>query len=154
MSRLHQHRWNRAEHGPAEAQTDEGKIMTKIVETDVDRALKAKRRALWASGNYPAVAAELIPALGPELGAGESAELSPMPILITEQEVVFSTSAVSLPRTKTTRRLTDATGVVAATLRQMFLASTAHPRPARRHYPPRSGSYLEHALMAREMHRL
>jgi SAM-dependent methyltransferase len=32
-----------------------------------DRALKAKHRALWASGDYPAVAAELIPALGPEL---------------------------------------------------------------------------------------
>lgn len=34
-----------------------------------DRALKAKHRALWASGDYPAVAAELIPALGPELVA-------------------------------------------------------------------------------------
>ncbi|VEG53796.1 type 11 methyltransferase [Mycolicibacterium aurum] len=34
---------------------------------DADRALKAKHRALWASGDYPAVAAELIPALGPEL---------------------------------------------------------------------------------------
>ena len=41
--------------------------MTKIVEPEFDRALKAKHRALWASGNYPAVAAELIPALGPEL---------------------------------------------------------------------------------------
>jgi SAM-dependent methyltransferase len=36
-------------------------------ELDVDRQLKAKHRALWASGDYPAVAAELIPALGPEL---------------------------------------------------------------------------------------
>ena len=35
--------------------------------TDADRALKAKHRALWASGDYPAVAAELIPELGPEL---------------------------------------------------------------------------------------
>ncbi|MGV0745646.1 class I SAM-dependent methyltransferase [Mycolicibacterium sp. XJ870] len=35
--------------------------------TDADRALKAKQRALWASGNYPAVAADLIPQLGPEL---------------------------------------------------------------------------------------
>jgi hypothetical protein len=87
-------------------------------------------------------------------GVRESAEPSPTPILVTEQEVVFSTSAaVSSLRTKTTRRLTDATRVVAATLRRMFLTSTAHPRPARRHYPPRS-SYLEHALMAREMHRL
>lgn len=32
-----------------------------------DRALKAKHRALWASGDYPAVAAELIPSLGPAL---------------------------------------------------------------------------------------
>ena len=32
-----------------------------------DRELKAKHRALWASGDYPAVAAELIPELGPEL---------------------------------------------------------------------------------------
>jgi hypothetical protein len=87
-------------------------------------------------------------------GVWESAEPSRTPILVTEQEVVFSTSAaVSLPRTKTTRRLTDATRVVAATVRRMFLTSTARPRPARRHYPPRS-SYLEHALMAREMHRL
>ncbi|MGW4340096.1 class I SAM-dependent methyltransferase, partial [Rhodococcus koreensis] len=31
---------------------------------DIDRALKAKHRALWASGDYPTVAAELIPTLG------------------------------------------------------------------------------------------
>jgi SAM-dependent methyltransferase len=37
------------------------------VDVEADRALKAKHRALWASGDYPAVAAELIPALGPEL---------------------------------------------------------------------------------------
>ena len=35
--------------------------------TDADRELKAKHRALWASGDYAAVAAELIPELGPEL---------------------------------------------------------------------------------------
>jgi SAM-dependent methyltransferase len=34
---------------------------------DADRQLKAKHRALWASGDYPAVAAELIPELGHEL---------------------------------------------------------------------------------------
>lgn len=34
---------------------------------EADRALKTKHRALWASGDYPAVATELIPALGPEL---------------------------------------------------------------------------------------
>lgn len=34
---------------------------------EADRALKAKHRTLWASGDYPAVAADLIPALGTEL---------------------------------------------------------------------------------------
>lgn len=38
-----------------------------VVDQDADRALKAKHRALWASGDYAAVAAELIPELGPEL---------------------------------------------------------------------------------------
>lgn len=37
------------------------------VEREADRQLKAKHRALWASGDYPAVAAELIPELGPRL---------------------------------------------------------------------------------------
>jgi ubiquinone/menaquinone biosynthesis C-methylase UbiE len=41
--------------------------MTTTVERDADRELKAKHRALWASGDYPAVAVELIPELGPEL---------------------------------------------------------------------------------------
>jgi ubiquinone/menaquinone biosynthesis C-methylase UbiE len=34
---------------------------------DADRELKARHRALWASGDYPAVAADLIPELGPAL---------------------------------------------------------------------------------------
>ncbi|HVH23686.1 MAG TPA: methyltransferase domain-containing protein [Pseudonocardia sp.] len=41
--------------------------MTNTVDRDADRELKAKHRALWASGDYSAVAAELIPALGLEL---------------------------------------------------------------------------------------
>ena len=41
--------------------------MTSTVQRDSDRELKAKHRALWAAGNYAAVAAELIPTLGPEL---------------------------------------------------------------------------------------
>jgi ubiquinone/menaquinone biosynthesis C-methylase UbiE len=41
--------------------------MTTTVERDADLELKAKHRALWASGDYPAVAVELIPQLGPEL---------------------------------------------------------------------------------------
>src|SRR5690242_13715379 len=41
--------------------------MTTAEDYEADRALKAKHRALWASGDYPAVAAELIPELGPVL---------------------------------------------------------------------------------------
>ena len=37
------------------------------IDPGADRQLKAKHRALWASGDYPAVSAELIPTLGPEL---------------------------------------------------------------------------------------
>jgi SAM-dependent methyltransferase len=36
-------------------------------ETDADLALKAKHRAMWALGDYHAVATEIIPALGPVL---------------------------------------------------------------------------------------
>lgn len=31
---------------------------------DADRALKAKHRAMWAQGDYPSVASEVIPQLG------------------------------------------------------------------------------------------
>ncbi len=34
---------------------------------DADRAVKAKHRAMWALGNYAAVAADIIPALGTAL---------------------------------------------------------------------------------------
>ena len=40
---------------------------TDMTSVDVDRELKTKHRALWASGDYAAVAAELIPELGPAL---------------------------------------------------------------------------------------
>ncbi len=41
--------------------------MTTSIDRDADRALKAKHRALWASGDYATVAAELVSTLGPEL---------------------------------------------------------------------------------------
>ncbi len=46
-----------------------GTIDTTATTTDAatDRALKAKHRAVWALGDYPAVATELIPELGPVL---------------------------------------------------------------------------------------
>jgi ubiquinone/menaquinone biosynthesis C-methylase UbiE len=41
--------------------------MTSAVDVTTDRELKDKHRAVWASGDYPAVAAQLIPSLGPQL---------------------------------------------------------------------------------------
>ena len=44
--------------------------MTETIDTLApDRALKAKHRAMWALGDYPAVAADVIPELGPVLVA-------------------------------------------------------------------------------------
>ena len=37
------------------------------IDDDADRALKTKHKALWSLGDYPAVAAEVIPATGPRL---------------------------------------------------------------------------------------
>ena len=37
---------------------------TTAAQADADRALKAKHRAMWALGNYPALAADLLPELG------------------------------------------------------------------------------------------
>lgn len=41
--------------------------MSTAEDPTADQALKARHRALWASGDYPAVASELIPELGREL---------------------------------------------------------------------------------------
>ena len=41
--------------------------MTSTIAPTADQQLKTKHRALWASGDYPSVAAELIPTLGPTL---------------------------------------------------------------------------------------
>lgn len=38
--------------------------MAARIQTDEDRALKARQRAMWASGDYPAVAAQIVPTLG------------------------------------------------------------------------------------------
>src|SRR4051812_48605838 len=44
--------------------------MTDVVDAvEADRALKAKHRSMWASGDFPAVATQVIPQLGPILVA-------------------------------------------------------------------------------------
>jgi hypothetical protein len=68
-------------------------------------------------------------------------------VLITEQEVLFSTAA-ALParRESITRRFV-------ALMRRMFAASAHASRPPRRDVPKRY-EFLESALMGREMDRL
>ncbi|MFD2093202.1 class I SAM-dependent methyltransferase [Blastococcus deserti] len=41
--------------------------MTSTIDQTADQAVKARHRAVWASGDYPAVAAQLIPTLGATL---------------------------------------------------------------------------------------
>ncbi|MFG1933894.1 hypothetical protein ACGFK1_25105 [Mycobacterium sp. NPDC048908] len=75
-------------------------------------------------------------------------EVSQPPVVITAQEVAFSTAAaVSLPRAKPTH------GVI-ANLRALFLSPPEDARPVPRHYPPRRDEFLEQAAMRREMYRL
>jgi ubiquinone/menaquinone biosynthesis C-methylase UbiE len=50
-------------HAPQTAQTSG----TAVTETDEDRALKARHAAMWALGNYPVVASDVIASLGPVL---------------------------------------------------------------------------------------
>ena len=70
--------------------------------------------------------------------------MSHAPVLITPQEVVFSTAAALSRPASISRRVIDAIRVVGA---------ASHRPPARRHYPPRF-SCFEDARMAREMDRL
>jgi ubiquinone/menaquinone biosynthesis C-methylase UbiE len=49
--------------------TTEATGTTGTTGTTADAALKARHRAMWASGDYPAVAIDVIPELGPELVA-------------------------------------------------------------------------------------
>jgi len=96
--------------------------------------------------------AELTPVADPVSRAPKDAQPTPVPngvshppVLVSEQEVRFSTAAAVPPRPRTiTDRLIEAIRVVGAALR---------PPPARRHHPQRF-SYLERALMSREMDRL
>ena len=74
--------------------------------------------------------------------------LSQPTVVITEQEIVFSTAAAAaLPRTTPTR------GVIGA-LRAMFRHSVQDAQPTPRHYPPCRAAFLERAAMTREMRRL
>jgi hypothetical protein len=75
--------------------------------------------------------------------------VSAPPILITEQEVAFSTAAARGVRPRTSHRWIRATSLVALTIRRMTADSHRAPR-----YDPQHYRFLEDARMAREMHRL
>ena len=78
--------------------------------------------------------------------------LSPLPVLISEQEVLLSTAA-AVPVQPTTGWWTGAARVIAAALHRMVRTSPPDSRPVRRYVPARY-NYLERALMSREMGRL
>ena len=80
------------------------------------------------------------------------AAVSPAPVLITEKEVLFSTTA-AVPLRPTTRWWSEATGVVVAAMHRMSLTSRADGRQPRQDYPRRY-EFLERSCMAREMDRL
>ncbi len=96
----------------------------------------------------PATTADAVDEAVPQPpSAAPSVEVSSTEVLITEQEMVFSTAAaVGVRRENIGRRL-------AAIVRRLFATSTDASRPRRRYYLPRY-EFLEHARMAREMGRL
>jgi hypothetical protein len=79
----------------------------------------------------------------------DAAEVSPrVPVLITEQQVLFVTAAaVPLQPARTSRRWTKA---VRASLTAAFVTSSNEARPKRPHHPARN-DFLEDSRMAREM---
>ncbi len=91
------------------------------VEVD-DRELKAKHRALWASGDYPAVAAELIPAFGPEIVRACGVKAGDRVLDIAAGS---GNAAIPAARPVPSSRASDLTP-------ELFDAGTAHRRSARR----------------------
>jgi len=81
----------------------------------------------------------------PTPSAVPSAEASSTEVLITEQQVMFSTAAAAASRRE--NRLV-------ALLGRVFATSTAESRPRQQQSVPRRMYYIERARMAREMERL
>jgi len=93
-------------------------------------------------------AAETVDAPVPEpTSAGPSALLESTEVLITEQQVLFSTAAARGVRRDPTRSR------IGGVLRRIFATDADSSRP-RAHDVPRRYGFLESSLMAREMDRL
>ena len=85
-------------------------------------------------------------------GNREGSNPSRSPILVTESEQVLGIpSTISLPRTKTARRLIG--GRVVAALRRGFLTAWELAHPIREYVSTGPESYFEAGLMKREQHR-
>ena len=85
-------------------------------------------------------------------GNGEGSNPSRSPIRVTESEQVLGIpSTISLPRTKTARRLSG--GRVVAALRSGFLTARQPAHPIREYVSTGPESYFESGLMKREQHR-
>ena len=78
---------------------------------------------------------------------------TPAPVLITLQEVAFSTAAAVPVRPTTLRRWAGTPSVVLTAMRRMLQTSTPDVRVPRGDCPKRY-SFLECGCMAREMDRL
>ncbi|OJZ75197.1 hypothetical protein BRW65_05075 [Mycobacterium paraffinicum] len=87
-----------------------------------------------------------VDAAGHQQPAALQAEVSSTEVLITPQQVLFSTAAALAGRESIGGRLV-------AIMRRIF-ATAPHPSSPRPRYCPRRYGFLEDALMAREMERL
>jgi hypothetical protein len=94
----------------------------------------------------------LTPAPIPEADTAEDRQ-PPAPSLITEQEVHFATSVVSVPVT-TTPPPRWRWSAMMARVRFGRRRSTTEPKSRRRSYVPPRARYLDDSQMAREMRRL
>ena len=79
--------------------------------------------------------------------------VSPAPVLISQQEVVFGTAVALRARPTTRRRWFEAINVLRTGVRRSPAPATQKGRPVRRDYPKRY-TFLENACMARAMDRL
>ncbi len=80
-----------------------GDTTTEVIDITADRALKARHRATWALGDYPAVAADVIPELGPVLVAASGVRAGDRVL-----DVAAGTGNAAVPAALTGARVTAA----------------------------------------------
>jgi len=81
------------------------------------------------------------------------AAVSPVPVLVTEKQVLFSTAVAVPVRPRAIHWWSEVTGVALAAIHRMQLTSRADGRQPRQ-YCPKRYAFLEDSCMAREMDRL